>query len=273
MSNILLAFPNRADSCVLSAGNWLATADVSRDNMKSRRLGKVARTTNAVLASTLFAVDLGAARSLRMLSLVRHNLTTAAKVRVRLSNTSAAAAIAAPDYDSAWVNAKQLTFYGDQPSDWGSRYAALVVFAALTARYLYVEIDDTTNPAGYVEIGRLFVGGGFQPQFNANRGMQAARQELSTVDETQGGEDFGYSRRRPRTQKFTLAWASQAEADRIHEMQDQIGTVDEVFYVSDPANLAHSQRYGFLGRLRELGVLEAPNAVANSISFEMKERL
>ena len=41
-----------------------------------------------------------------------------------------------------------------------SPYPALLAMPDFTtARYITVEIDDTTNPDGYVQIGRLFAGG------------------------------------------------------------------------------------------------------------------
>jgi hypothetical protein len=273
MSPLLLAFNNRANAATLSGGGWGGPLVLPLNNLKTKRLAQVARSTDATLANTLFSVDLGASYSLRIVALVNHTFSTTAKVRIRASNTSAADAISAPLRDTGWVNAKRLTFYGDTPANWGARYPVLDVFAALTVRYLYIEIDDTTNAAGYVQIGRLFIAGGFQPTHTASRGQKHARRDLSTVAEMVSGADFGTARRRQRTRRFDLNWLSQAEADRYDEMQDEVGIVEEVFYVPDPSDLVASQRYGFLGRLRELGALEAPNASIYSVPVEITERL
>jgi hypothetical protein len=52
-----------------------------------------------------------------------------------------------------------------------------------------------------------------------------------------------------------------------------VGTLDEVLYVPDPADAAHSQRYGFLGHLRQLSPIEYPFVLKRSIAFELGEKL
>jgi hypothetical protein len=178
-------------------------------------------------------------------------------------------------FNSGFIPVKQLTFHGDTPSDWGAQYAAIAALpAAISARYATVEIDDTANAAGHLDIGRLFVGGGLQPAYNASyAGFADEREELSTVVANPNGKRFGTARRRPRGVRFALQYTSQAEADRIHEMQAEVGTLDEVLYVPDPADAAHSQRYGFLGHLRQLSPIEYPFVLKRSIGFEIGEKL
>jgi hypothetical protein len=178
-------------------------------------------------------------------------------------------------FNSGFIPVKQLTFHGDTPSDWGAQYAAIAALpAAISARYATVEIDDTANAAGHLDIGRLFVGGGLQPAYNASyAGFADEREDLSTVVANPNGKRFGTARRRPRGVRFSLQYTSQAEADRIHEMQAAVGTLDEVLYVPDPADAAHSQRYGFLGHLRQLSPIEYPFVLKRSIAFELGEKL
>ena len=176
-------------------------------------------------------------------------------------------------YSSGFVNVLQMTFNGEVPAAWGQEYLAQVLFAATSGRYLTVEIDDTTNAAGYVQAGRLFVANAFQPAINASYGLQSGRDDLSTVTSSISGVRYATARRRPRTEKFTLQYALQAEADRIHEMYGEIGAVDEVLYVPDPADSSFSQRYGFLGYLEQLGPLDYPIPLRRSIPFQVKEKL
>jgi hypothetical protein len=271
MSNILLAYRNRADAATLSAGSWSGSFPLN--NLKTSDIGKKARSTNALAASTLFAVDLGASYALRVIGMRNHNLSTAATVRYRTAATNTLPG-GASNYDSGTVNALQMTFQGDTPANWGAQYDVFTAFAAVTARYLYIEITDTANAAGYVEIGRLFIGTGLQPAKNASfAGKQNSRGELSTITTSVAGKIFGIERRRPRNDKFALNWLTQAEADAIDEMQAQIGMLGEVFYVPDPADLAYSQRYGGLGTLGELGAIGFPYPLTRAIPFEWKEKL
>jgi hypothetical protein len=198
----------------------------------------------------------------------------------RLSNTDLkAVALSGPDAigaNTGWLYAQQMTFGGDTPSDWGTQYAAIAMLADadLVAQYLTIEVDDTANAAGYLQLGRVFAGSGLQPAKNASfEGFSDGRDDLSSVLESPSGTRFDTARRRRRVARFALKWLTQAEADRIHEMQAEVGTTDEVLYVPDPADLAKSQRYGFIGYLRTLGALDYPYPLTRAIPFEIAEKL
>lgn len=73
---------NRFDCATLSGGSWLSTLPLN--NLKDRRLSKVARTADDAVASTKLLADLGAEYYTRLVSVHKHNLSLAANVRVRL---------------------------------------------------------------------------------------------------------------------------------------------------------------------------------------------
>lgn len=208
-------------------------------------------------------------------------LKRATRWTTRLDNTTLQAlATSGPDiatvggYDSGWVNALRLTFQGDEPTTWGSKYNALAVFDAVSARYGTIEINDTANAAGYIAIGRLFMGGGIQPARNMGReSLASGRVDRSTQVEAVSGTLYGSARARQRQEDFELRWLTQTEADRIHEMQDEIGVLGEVVYVPDPADMAHSQRYGGLGLLRELSRIEYPFVNTRAVAVRWREKL
>jgi hypothetical protein len=176
-------------------------------------------------------------------------------------------------YDSGWMNAMQMTFQGDMPSDWGAQYAAMTVCNATTAGYLTVEIDDTANPAGYVQIGRLFAANGFQPAINDSYGRKDRRSDLSTATTTVSGVRYGTTRRRPRGVGLSLGYLTQTEAGRVHEMQAELGTLGEVLYIPDPSDAAYSQRYGFLGYASALSPLDYPFLNNRSTDFQLEEKM
>ena len=206
-------------------------------------------------------------------------LVRAARWATRLTNAQLQSiTTSGPDvlgYNSGWVNALQLTFQGDTPSDWGTQYNALAAFDAVSARYAVVEINDTTNAAGYIQMGRLFVGGGFQPsQMNAEQsGFADSRVDLSNVVDALSGTRYGTARRRKRRTDFRLPVLTEAEADQLHEMQALVGTLGEVVYIPDPANLAKSQRYGGLGLLAELSPIDNPFATLRGTGFRWEEKI
>lgn len=179
----------------------------------------------------------------------------------------------AAGYSTAWLNTMQMVFQNDAPSTWGAQYNLLAAFGGVLARYLTLEFDDTSNSAGYLEFGRLFAGGGFQPARGASWGMKDSRDDLSTLVRADGGKEFGMARRRRRQVDFQLQWLTQDEADLVHELQDDIGILGDVVYVPDPDDLARSQRYGGIGTLSELSPIDYPHVLTRAVPFRWKEKL
>ena len=86
MSNLLLGFPIYSDAGTLytptlSGGSWQATLPLV--NLQNRYLAKVARSSTAAVADTLFEVDLKAARRIGCIAIPKHTLSQAATVRFR----------------------------------------------------------------------------------------------------------------------------------------------------------------------------------------------
>jgi len=86
MANVLIGAPIWSDVGVLytptfSGGSWSGGNPLT--NLQNRRLWKVARSTNDDLTSTIVKWDLGATRTVRLLCVPKHNLSTAAKARTR----------------------------------------------------------------------------------------------------------------------------------------------------------------------------------------------
>ncbi len=153
--------------------------------------------------------------------------------------------------------------------------SSFVAFSVLpsfvSGRYLTIEIDDTTNPDGYIQIGRFFVGSGIQPTYNMSYGLQDNLGDLSTGSMSESGSFWSIERRRLRDVSFVLDWVTLDQGDEIHDMQMTLGTVNEVLYIPYPDDLEKSQRYGFLGRLSELSPIEYPHYNNRSTAFKIKE--
>ena len=278
-NNIIIGYPNRADGATYSAGSWLAGLPAS--NLASRELWKVARSTNADLTSTKFRVDLGASKQLKVLSLCNHNLSANATWRVTLGTAAGASDI----YDSGWKSVWSLTF--DSVVEWGSAVwwsipggdeylrspfnAVIIANDTFAARHITVEINDTANADGYVQIGRLFAGGAIQPAYNAQYGLQDSWRDLSTFDTAESGAFWATERRRMRSVSFVLPWLSPGESAYFHELQRQVGTIGEVLYIPYPSDMSESQRYGFLGRLSELSPIDYPYYRARSLPLKIEE--
>lgn len=175
-------------------------------------------------------------------------------------------------YDTGWLDALQMTFHGDTPANWGEQYPLIATFDPTTVRYGTVEIEDTANGDGYVELGQLFVAGGFTTETNPTS-LSDGRMDLSSSVKSVGGQKYSTARRRPRKVDLGYAVLTEEEGERMDEMMAEIGTTEDVLYVPDPADPAHTQRWGFLGTLQELSPLEYPLFEHRATAVRIEQKL
>lgn len=251
-----LFFPNRTTETV-TLGSWTLAAS----KVGTADITDVARSTNDNTSSTKFCVNLGAAYSLRAFALINHNLSAAAQWRVLLGTSAGASDVYAGTL-ADWLSATfdtSMAALGMQDGEYlrDGTPAIIVLPAFYSARYVTVEISDTSNPDNYVQIGRFFCGGGFVPTYNATQ-LQDGWVDLSTRDRSESGGLWTTPRRRLRRVQLVLEGLSLDEGDTLHEMQRVLGTIDEVLYVPNLSNMAQSQRYGMLGTIEEMSELAYP---------------
>ena len=268
-----LFFPNRVTSTV-TLGSWNASLPAS--NVGTTNMTAVARSTNDATTSTKFCVNLGAAYSLRAFALCNHNLSADGQWRILLGTSAGASNVYAgaladwleADFDTATAA------LGMQDGEYlrESMPALIVLPATYSAQYVTVEIDDTTNADGYVQIGRFFCGGGFVPTYNANYGLQDSWVDLSTKDQSESGALWVTARRRLKKVQMVLDGLTPDQGSTLHEMQRTLGSIDEVLYVPDLNDMAWSQRYGMLGTLSEMSALEYPYFRMRKLPISITEK-
>jgi hypothetical protein len=285
MKNCMLGFPNRTDASVLSGGSWAATLPLS--NLQSRLIGKVARSANTAPASTKFDVDLGAGTKIQAVCLRNHNISLAGTYRVTASTSSSFAALS---YDSGWLDVWPVvypwgTLEWEDDNFWTGKYTVEqtqgytveldhLLPTTKVARYWRVEISDTTNSDGYVQLGRLFIGPVWQPKINMSYGASVAWETKTGVQESIGGAEYFQPRTPYRVSKFSLNWMDQDEAfSQAFELMRRAGIDQEVLFIHDPDDTVHALRRRFLARLRTLSAIDYPYLNINSAAFEVKELL
>jgi hypothetical protein len=269
MSNCILAFPDKLPSASLSGGAWDSSFPLA--NIADPTMALKSRTTSLDTSATKFDVNLGIATKLRVFALVGHNLSIAATIRVRLSTVSD---FATNVYDSGSISAYP-NYYDDTSLDWGQpvlvnnkpgtadaiamRYPLFFVTpAAVTAQYLRVEITDTTNPAGYVEISRCFLAPGLQPALNMNMGAIWGLDGRTKTDESLNGTPYFNRLEAKRVATFVLGSITPEAGMGQHLELHRLLDIDkELFFVADPDAVCMSMRLqSFLGRLRQLAGYE-----------------
>lgn len=286
VATITLAWNNRTDAGSLSGGSWLTTLPLA--NLQNRQVQKVSRSSNATNASTQFTIDLGQARSIGVVALVVHNISVLGRVRITASDT---AGFTVTYYNSGWINVwpsgqiPQSLLEWEEDNFWLGTLSANaragyqspfihLLATAQSLRYWKVEVDDTTNADGYVQIGRLFMAATWQPSVNYSYGAGLGYQDPTAVDTSLSGAEFFDVRSRYRVFNFELQYIANAEAYvQALELQRLSGTSGEVLVVPDSADTANQPARSFVGRLVQLAPITQPQPSTFNCAFQVKELL
>ena len=279
----MLGIPNRIDSATISGGSWQATLPLA--DLQNRTLGKVARSSDALATSTKFDVDLGTEKNIRLLSLVNHNLSLDATVRIKAAATADFAILA---YDSGSVEVWPVvypseTLAWEDNNWWDGKYTAEqregytwsfnhILAANSLTRYWRVEITDTANASGYVQIGRVFIGTAWQPEINMSYGVALGWETDTAIQRARSGSLY-FDRRTPRrVVRFSLETMLIDDAmANAFEVQRRAGIDGEVLFIFDPDDKVHALRRRFLGRMRELSAIELPYYNCHQTNFQIEE--
>ena len=257
MATLLLGYSNYIDSATLSGGNWSAALSLS--NLKNRLLSKQARSTNALAASTLINIDLGSAKPVQAFGAIATNISASgATYRLIGSNDSS---FASALYDSGSTSANPQT-----------PHLIVGLASPVTARYWRLEIVDTSNVAGYVQLGRLFIGPALAPANNYSKGAEIGYQSRSRVIESDSGVEFFDKKPVRRSFQFVLEWLTDAEAyNHVMVLQRLSDVTEEVLLITDRADDTYRQTRHFIGRLSQLNPLTNPYLTKFQAGFDVLE--
>jgi hypothetical protein len=253
--NILLFPQNLVDSASLTASSAVGTLPVT--NLADYRPSIVWRATGC--AAEWVKADLGSTQSVQALVAWNHNWSNSGTIRVRVSDM---ADLSSPTYDSGTISAwPSIVGFGQGGFGGGGFggvpvlsafnnyrfYRVLILPAGVSGRYVRLDMADSTNSAGYVQIGRLFVGTYYQPTLNplmGSNGLGIGWRDLGTAVRTDSGT-VRFSRR-GKFREMALAWDYLTEDEALTSIDDMgriIGTSRDMFAVLYPdADLAKQYR-------------------------------
>ena len=292
MGNVILAHPNHADDTTLttvaySKGSWLTAHPLN--NLKSPFLYKVARSTSASDEHSKFDVDLVASRDARIVAIPDHNLSISATIRVRGSNTEND--FSNPVIDTGIVDVYETLYtYGElswgHPSLWygkingedlaGYRQGWYVVFDRIyNARYWRIEIADSGNVDGYIQLSRIFIAPGWQPaNVNIAYGSGHGFEDNSRRTKSLGGTNYIDRREVYRTARLAFQDLEEDEGlENPHEIMRKLGTKDQLYFIWNPDDTIHKHRRAFLATMRSLSPIEYPHFDRVSVAFQLEEVL
>ena len=275
MANALIAFGNQTDGGLLSGGAWRATLPLT--NLQDHRIGKVARSADLSLTSTKFSIDIGLNKTVRVINLVGHNLSLTARYRITTTGVDTGWRDVWPVvFDSSnleWESVNWWTgkFVVDQIQ--GFTWNLMHIFDGSTPGQVWtVELDDGSNSAGFVQIGRLFIGDAWQPKVNMDYGAGIGWETDTDVQKALSGAEFPNRRTPYRVVRCSTSWMSEDEGmGNAFDIQRLMGIDGEICFVWDPDDTLHAIRRQFLARLRTLSPVENPYVAIHKTAWEIKE--
>lgn len=246
MARPVILLPTLSDAATVAASS--EAGSLTAANVQTQALDEVWRTTTA--ATAWIEGEFSASQSIDMVALIGGNYTADAEFTLSLGATQAAVRTS-PSYtatfsdpSSALGTPRETTVYHKTP-------------AAEAATWWRIDIDDTANPDGYIETGRIYVGKAWQP----SRGLATGRTTIGWTDasllsESLGGQIFGD--RRPLRKEIACEFRFLPQAETMteaYELQRLLGVTEDLFFVLDPAATTHAVRecvYGLLVEPRPL---------------------
>ncbi|MFZ2870546.1 hypothetical protein [Zavarzinia sp.] len=269
---------------VLSGGTWaLPLANL----LDPRMIARPARcTVIANPANTRIEVDFGALKAIRWIALCHHTLSLQATVAYRASTTSGhtgdVLSVASQLVLGRIVSSLSLPW--EEPNFWTgqprvkdiagySRHLVLPLTGGTVARYWRIDLNDTANAAGQVDIGYLMMGDPIVAEYNFDLGRSLGRRSRSIIDETPGGGIIVDRRRIARSQAMTWSMLSKDEAMRLYDMVVNRDTIDPVLFVPDIEDTGNLFREAWPARITGGGEPRRLDRRFWSISLELQEVL
>ena len=285
--NALIAFPNYADvtsvyAPVLSGGAWQTGAPLS--NLQNRFLAYPARSVDCTTDATQGMIDLQTLRGIQVIVIPRHNLTTNAVVTFNLYDES-----------MSLVSTNVVTvfpaLYAPGSLPWGyphffdgkitqeewalSLYPVPVLLTlqnSVLARYVSFSINDTANPAGYVQLNRIFIAPGWQPSVNFafNSSLQVSDNTIETI--TLGTASIYDSRAKQRIFNLSFPYVPTNEmfANAL-DMEMRLGKSGQVFVSLSPTDAVNLARTSCICTMPTIDPLAYTFVNMHGTNFVFKE--
>jgi hypothetical protein len=267
-SRHLIAYQNNIERAVLYGGSWQLALDNIKDGHNPTL---VARSTDLSLASTQFDADLGADEETHLGAITYTNATTSAKVRRLASNDPSFASVT---YDSGWgdwyrrvvedPNWRHPNWFSGLPTDsdleGDGRHVFLVSDEPVYGRYRRIEIDDTNNPDGYLDIGYVYDGPAWNPIRSHAYGDQFGYESNSLRDLVPAGRILTQARPASRIAHVPLKYLTREEALGEALDLDRIADIHGiVIYIEDYTDPVVLYKRTVIGKIEKLEKIARPN--------------
>lgn len=230
MSNLIIATPELSDNAAaLIASDETVVAPVA--HLQRMQPADVWQSGNL---SPYLEGNLGSMVGINTLMLLYTNLTDAATWRVRLADAQANL-ISSPSYDSTAI-----PFYNPADVSAVKKHGLMFFAVSKNCQWFRIDLDDPSNPDGYIYAGRLYVSNSYQPTNNFNFGNTRGFNDTSTKSKTIRGNTIVNEQAILKTLRINITSESEAEmyTGAFNIFQTRGGSKD-IAIMLDPEDSAH----------------------------------
>lgn len=290
--NLALLYENRVDldGVAFTGGSW-QTGSLSLANLRTPYLAEVARSMSTEPADTQFVCALPTAYSIGGVALGPTNLRPTAQVRIRsyldsgltqLVDDSGVLMLPSGQVDSLSLEWEDNGFWTGMTQEFddvgeGIGKGPSFIFIPLvrfTAQYIKVEIFDRGNPAGFFDIGRLFVSRTWRPTYNYDvDGNSLDFEPVTDQEEGRSGTLFFNARAMRRSFKFGFTYLPDSEFREIYQIAVRSGIHNQVMVVPNPGDPSTFLREAFFSTLGVVPSLSRRPVSYITTQFAVKESL
>lgn len=282
---MILGFPRWTDKLTFTGGSWESDFPVA--NLNVFPLAKVSRSADATTVSTQFVATLDKIRSIRLVGVVRHNISLVGQMRIRVYEDTGLTMLLK---DTGWFDVWPSVYpQGDldweDSSFWDRKYSADEIADVTWTRVVWlgkpylgraikVEVDDTANVDGYVEIGICEVAQGWLAGVNFGYGAQYGFNLRTEVTEAKGGVKYFERRDKPRRFRGLIETLDRDEAlARPYEALRQHDIDTPFLWFPFPDEDIHFIRTTYLARWLDPGFFRVVHPGRDAVPFNFEEVL
>lgn len=244
--NLTLLVPLDSDAATLSGGDWAMDLALLQDIQPTRTV----QSTDATTGSTIIIIEATSAMAWSGLALGATNFSSSATIRIRAA-TSEANLTASPGYDSTAISAWPSS---GKPTDAGlDSYDIFKTFAPGGSFVWWrIDIADTGNADGFIEIGRLYIAEAWEPDYPFT-GLAIGHAALDLKNKTETGFTNTEKRGSVRYLDLKLDVVSAADAeDFLYEFRRRLGTAGDLFVCLDPEETTRLHRKMMMATAEEM---------------------
>lgn len=267
MAKILLASPDLSDSSIISP-NSAVDPNFPVQNMQNRQLGIVTKTLPGV--NTLsFTINIVSSQETQydFLAILAANVSPTATIQLRTHN-ALSSLLGAPLYNSGvlpfWKHSNYIK--------WPKVNSLIKIPTIRGEQYVRVDIVDTTNLYGFIEVGRVYLSKSWTPTYNMPYNWSIKWNDLSESETTRYGNKYVSYRKKYRTLDFSLDWLSEAEMyDNAFNLMRYRGNSKDILVIPDIDNSERLMDQSIYGTLKELNPIINTNFNIYQTRFSVEE--